>query len=189
MRNLFFTIILFVLLICAVAAAGEAAEGGTEQGVFSGTLADAVWTVIVFAILLVVLGKFAWKPIIGGLKLRQEHIQQQIETAETIKQQAEKLLEEHQQQALQIITGATKQAQKEAEALTEKARQEVQEIRHRAQEDIKHARIAASEQLWKEAGDIVVALGSEVLERTITPQDNQQLINNAILKLRQKKNE
>ena len=189
MRLRITAIFLIICFACGNALASEGGEPAAEPSIFSGTFADALWTVVAFVILLVVLGKFAWKPLLNSLQARQKYIQEQIDTAEKARKKAEELLEEHKQQALQIITDVTKEAQRKAEELAEKARQEVQEIRLRSQEDIKHARIAASEQLWQEAGDIVAALGSEVLERTITPQDNQRLIDDAILKLRQKKNE
>lgn len=183
------TIFLIVFFICSVAMASETNGAATEQNIFSGSFADALWTVVAFVLLVAVLGKFAWKPLLKGLQARQKYIQEQIETAEDARKKAEKLLEERKQQALQIITEATKQAQKETQELTEKTRQDVSEIRRRAQEDIKHARTAASEQLWKEAGDIVEALGGEVLGRTVTVQDNQRLVDDAINKLRQKKTE
>ncbi len=178
---------MIVLFLCAAAAAsqGEASEQG--GGIFSGTFADALWTVVAFVILLAVLGRFAWRPLLKILQTRQKYIQEQIDTADMARKKAEKMLEDQKQQALQIITNATGQAHKEAEELTEKARRDVQEIRLRAQEDIKHAYIAASEQLWKEVGDIVAELGSKVLERSITSRDNQNFIDDAILKLKQKK--
>jgi len=181
--------VLIVLFLCAAAMASQDETAGEGGGIFSGTFADAIWTVVAFVLVAVVLGRFAWRPLLEALQTRQKYIQGQIDTADIARKKAEKMLEDQKQQALQIITDATKQAQKEAEELTEKARREVQEIRLRAQEDIKHAHVAASEQLWKEVGDVVTTLGSEVLERTITPQDNQRFINDAILKLRQKKNE
>jgi F-type H+-transporting ATPase subunit b len=181
--------ILIVLFGCSVAMASQSEAAEQEQGIFTGTFADAIWAVVAFVLVAVVLGKFAWRPLLNSLQARQKYIQEQIDTADSARKKAEKMLEDQKQQALRIITDATGQAQKEAEKLAEKARQEVQEIRLRTQEDIKHASIAASEQLWQEAGDIVAALSSEVLERIITPQDNQRLIDNAILKIKQKKNE
>jgi F-type H+-transporting ATPase subunit b len=182
-------ILLTFFFLCSAVAATDGGETAAEQNIFSGTFADALWTVVSFVLLVVVLGKVAWKPVLKRLGAREKYIQEQIETAENARKNAEKLLEEHKQQALQIITEATKQAQKETQELTEKTRQEVLEVRRRAQKDIKHARIAASEQLWKEAGDIVEALGSEVLGRVVTLKDNQRLIDDAIGKLRQKQNE
>jgi F-type H+-transporting ATPase subunit b len=183
------TTFLILFFLCSTVAAADGGQTATEQNIFSGTFADAFWTVVSFILLVVVLGRVAWKPVLKKLNARQKYIQEQIETAENARKSAEKLLEEHKQQALQIITEATKQAQKETQELTEKTRQEVLEIRRRAQKDIKYARIAASEQLWKEAGDMVEALGCEVLGRVVTLKDNRRLIDDAIGKLRQKQNE
>jgi F-type H+-transporting ATPase subunit b len=183
------TIFLILFFLYSTVAVADGGKPATEQDIFSGTFADAFWTVVSFILLVVVLGRVAWKPVLKRLDARQKYIQEQIEIAENTRKNAEKLLEEHKQQALQIITEAAKQAQKEAQELTEKTRQEALEIRRRAQKDIKYARIAASEQLWKEAGDMVEALGSEVLGRVVTLKDNQRLIDDAVGRLRQKQNE
>jgi F-type H+-transporting ATPase subunit b len=180
---------LIVFFACSLAPASEAGQAATEPSIFSGTFADALWTVAAFVLLVVVLGKFAWKPILSRLDAREKYIQEQIKTAENARKNAEKLLEENKHQALQIIMDAAKQAQKETQELTEKTRQDVIEIRRRAHEDVRHARIAASEQLWQQAGDILQSLGSEVLGRTITQEDNQRLVDEAVLRLKQKKDE
>ena len=179
--------ILIVLLVCAVAMSSQGEAPEQQQGIFSGTFADALWTVVAFVLLAAVLGKFAWKPMLNSLNARQKYIQEQIETAENARKNAEKLLDEHKQQGLQILTEAAGRAQKQTLELIGKTQEEVLEIRRRAQDDIKHARTVASEQLWKEAGNIVEALSGEVLGRTITVQDNQRLIDDAINKLRPKR--
>jgi len=181
--------VLIIFFVCGSAPASEGGQAATEPSIFSGTFADALWTVAAFVLLLVVLGKFAWKPIISGLDAREKYIQEQIKTAEDARKKAEKLLEENKHKALQVVMDAATQAQKETQELTEKTRQDVLEIRRRAHEDIRHARAAASEQLWQQAGDIVQALGSEVLKRAITTEDNRRLIDEAVLRLKQKKDE
>lgn len=179
--------VLIIFFACGVVAASEGGQAATEPNIFSGTFADALWTVAAFVLLVVVLGKFAWKPILSRLDAREKYIREQIATAENARKKAEKLLDENKHQALQMITDAAKQAQKETQELIEKTRLDVLEIRRRAYEDVRHARIAASEQLWKEAGEIVRSLGSEVLGRTITQEDNRRLIDEAVLRLKQKK--
>jgi len=184
---------LIVLFICAavMSSQGEAAEQTStssvesEQGIFSGSFADAVWTVAAFLLLLAVLGKTAWKPTLNALKAREEHIRQQIETAENARKKAEKMLDDSKHQGLLIVQQAVEQAQKQGQIFTEKTRQEIFAVKSRAQEDIEHARAAAMQQLWEQAGDIALALGSKVLERTISPEDNQQLVQDAIAKLKQ----
>lgn len=182
---------LIVLPCCGVVLAGHgaapegeaaASEGG---GLFNGSLGDSLWTVVAFVTLLLVLTKFAWKPLIGALVARQTHIEHQLRTAEDSRLRAEKMLEDYKQQGLNVIRQATEQAQRHQQEMAEQARQEVLAIRRRAQEEIESARAAAMDDLWKQAGDIVLRVGSEVLGRTLTGKDNQQLADEAVKKVRQ----
>ena len=189
MRTL--AIILITLCLCAEALPSETApvssvedrNGGTERGIFSGSFADAVWTVAAFVVLLVVLGRIAWRPMLNGLKAREEHIQQQLDTAENRRKEAEKMLDDYKQEGLQIVEKATEQAHQQEKALIKKTRQEVMTMKRSAQTDIEYAQLAASQQLWEQAGDMLLSISSEILGRTITHEDNQRLICEAIEKL------
>jgi F-type H+-transporting ATPase subunit b len=188
---LFCAIVLIVLPFCGTALAGHGAEPEGEAAasgggnLFSGSLGDSLWTVVAFVVLLLVLTKFAWKPLLNALIARQTHIEHQLRTAEDSRLRAEKMLEDYKQQGLTVIRQAAEQAQRHQQEMAEKTRQEVLAIRHRAQEEIESARAAALEDLWKQAGDIVLRVGSEVLGRTLTGQDNQALANQAVEKIRQ----
>jgi F-type H+-transporting ATPase subunit b len=182
--------ILFAVLMCLVfcTAAMAAEEGGgasSEQGIFGGSFADSLWTVISFVLLLAVLSKFAWKPLLASLKNREEHIKQEIELAETSRKRAEQMLDDFKQQGIQLLKEATDRAQQHEQDMVEKTRQEVLAIKQRAQEDIEHVRTAAVEQLWMETGDIVQALSKEVIGRSINAEDNRRLIREAVAKLKQ----
>jgi F-type H+-transporting ATPase subunit b len=174
------------------AEADQAAEIANQQGVFSGSIADALWTIGAFILLMVVLGIFAWKPMLNGLRARQEHIAAQIANAEAARKQAEKTLADYQKRmdeiearGQQIIKEVTSRAQEEARQLADKARGEAAEIKAKAKDDIEQARAAATEQLWSEVGDMLLALGSQVLGRKITKEDNEKLINDAIVRLKE----
>jgi len=166
-----------------LAGEGESSGGG---GLFSGSFADALWTVVAFVVLLVVLGKLAWKPMLDRLKVREQHIQQQIDAANSARRKAEELLDEYKQQGVEIIERAVDQAQQRQEELAERARQEVLAVKQKAQADIDYARAAALEQLWDEAGEVVLTLSQEVLSRTVTPEDDRRLVQDTIEQMRQK---
>ena len=57
-----------------------ASEGGAV-GPFEGNVGNAVWTLVVFALVVFVLGKFAWGPILAGLTEREKFIRQSLEEA------------------------------------------------------------------------------------------------------------
>jgi F-type H+-transporting ATPase subunit b len=184
MRKLLLMTILLALLGAIPCLASEAEQTGSNESVFSGTFADALWTVITFIVLLVVLGKTAWKPLISKLKARQERIEHEIKTAEATKKQAEALLDDYKQKGLRIIEEATESAQQNQREIAEETRQETLLTRQRAQDDIRHAVTAASERLWNEAAGMMLSLGKEVLGRTATPEDNERLIREAIDKIK-----
>jgi F-type H+-transporting ATPase subunit b len=183
MRKQLLTTIALILVAALPAIASEGTPAAEQQNLFSGNIADALWTVISFFLLLAVLLKFAWKPILNSLKARQEHIEQEIKSAENTRKQAENLIEEYKQRGHKIIEDATAAAQQSQRELIEETRKETQLIKLRAQDDVRHAMIAASEHLWNEAADMMLSLGNEVLGRTITAQDNERLIREAIEKI------
>ena len=91
--------------------------------------------------------------------------------------------EDIEQRRTQILQEATERAQKHEQEITEAAQRKVSEIRHQAAEDIEKARASAEDQLWEQAGDIMLVLGKKVLGRVIVEGDNKQLINDAITEL------
>ena len=178
--------IAIVLLSCGVTWAEQAAEAKAEgSGLFSGTLGDSLWTVIAFVALLLVLSKVAWRPLLEALNARQSHIEEQLKSAEDMRRRAEQMLDDYKQQGLNTLRQAVEQAQRHQQDVAEKTRQEVLAIRHRAQEEIESARAAAMQELWKQAGDIALRVGSEVLGRTLTMQDNEHLVDEAVTRIRQ----
>jgi F-type H+-transporting ATPase subunit b len=184
MQKQLFTTIMVILAAALPVLASEHMPEGQQENIFSGTRADALWTVITFFLLLAVLLKFAWKPILAGLKERQDHIEQEIKTAENTRKQAETLLEDYKQRGHKIIEDATAAAQQSQRELIEETRKETQLIKLRAQDDIHHAMAAASDRLWNEASEMLLVLGKEVLGRTLSPQDNERLIREAIEKIK-----
>jgi F-type H+-transporting ATPase subunit b len=173
-----------MMLVGSLATAAQAAE--TEGGgLFGGTFADSLWTVVAFLVLLVALGRFAWRPLLNALTDRQAHIENQLKSAEESRRRAEQMLEDYRQQAVALLQQATEQAQRHQQEVAEKTRQEALAIRRRAQEEIESARTAAVEELWRQTAEIVQRVGTEVLGRALTEKDNERLIHEAVSKVRQ----
>jgi F-type H+-transporting ATPase subunit b len=174
------------VLLCSTLWAEQAAESeGSGGSLFSGTLGDSLWTVAAFLVLATVLTKFAWKPLLAALEARQSHIEQQIRSAEDSRQKAEKMLEDYRQQGQTMVRQATEEAQRHRQQTLEQAREEVLALRRRAHDEVESAQAAAMEELWKQTGEIVLRVGSEVLGRTLTAQDNQHLIDEAVAQIKQ----
>jgi len=178
-----------LLLFAGFVSAAEShvgEQGATAQeGIFSGTYADSLWTVIAFGILVIVLGLVAWKPLLRSLKAREDYIQQRLSDAETAKTKAEHLLDEHKKKSLDVIEQANKYANQTSREIIEQARKEALAITDRANAEIASAQSIASQQLWHMAGNMLIQISQEVLGRTITPEDNKRLIHEAIGKLQE----
>ncbi|MBW7841262.1 MAG: F0F1 ATP synthase subunit B, partial [Ignavibacterium sp.] len=83
--------ILFAV-IALIVSEGESAEGGLLS--VNGGL--AFWTVVTFLLLVLLLSKFAWKPILSALKQREDAIKDSLEQADKAKEEAKKILAENQ---------------------------------------------------------------------------------------------
>jgi F-type H+-transporting ATPase subunit b len=94
-----------------------------------------IWTVITFVLLLIVLRKVAWGPILVALEQREHTIRSSLEEAQRARQEAEQLLAQHQQMltdANREVGRLLEQGREEAEnlriSLTEQAREEARRL-------------------------------------------------------------
>jgi F-type H+-transporting ATPase subunit b len=146
-----------------------------------------IWTIITFLVLVTVLAKFAWGPLLRALESRQELIRKSLDDA----QQAKLDLERVQQESTQII----RQARVEAEGIIVSSRSDAErlraEIRQQAKADAEGiARNAerqiqleterALQQIRREAVDLSVMIASKLLQRNLTKEDNDRLIEEAL---------
>jgi len=181
-----------MLLAGAAAFGADAQVEGREFSPFSGGFADALWTIIAFVVLLVVLWKWAWKPILAALNARQEHIEKQITDADEIRKEAEHVLTEYrtklanaESEGKGIIAGHVNRAEQEAKEIVAGAGEKTDAMMVKAEADIERASNTARAELFDQAGELVLRLGQEILGRTISDEDNQKLIGEAVARLKQ----
>ena len=177
--------LLWVCLCSSVAwASAEAAGEASEPSVFSGTLGDALWTVVAFFVLLFALGKYAWGPLLATLNERRTQIEGQIKSAEEARRKAEAILGQSEQKGQELLKEILTQAQAQQKQLLAKAQDEVNALKRKTMQDIDNAQVTARQQMWKEVGAVVQELTSHVLGRQVTPEDNERLLHDAIAKIK-----
>jgi F-type H+-transporting ATPase subunit b len=134
-----------------------------------------IWTILTFLVLLTLLAKFAWGPLLQALEGRQKMIEKALEDAALAKTELERL---HQESA-QIIAKARQEAdaiiirsRSDAEALREelrqKARGEADGIIRNAERQIQSETARALQQIRHEAVDISVAIASKIIQRNLS---------------------
>ena len=83
---------------CLLTASALAAEHGEETNIFNADVGNFIFTLIIFGLVIIVLGKFAWRPLLKVLHERERSIRESLESARNERKQAEKLLEEYKAQ-------------------------------------------------------------------------------------------
>jgi len=139
------------------------------------------WTTITFLLLVWVLGKFAWKPILQSIEKRNEEIAQALATAEKIKQEMaqmqvekEKLLEQARAERDQIIEEARKMSKKLIEDANEKAKAEAQRIIDSAYEPIENQKKEIATELKNEVALIALQIAEKIVEEHFKDNDKQK---------------
>lgn len=129
-------------LMCAMPALAAEEHGGGASNPFAGDLGTALWTFIIFGLVVLVLGKFVWPPILRGLQKREDYIYQSLEQA---KQEREAGEAAHREYAEKLQT-----AQAEASAVVEEGRRDAEVLRRKIEEQAKANADAALERAKRE---------------------------------------
>ena len=182
--------VVIALLLSPVAMTAEE-SGGEEISPFSGQIADALWTVIAFVVLLLALWKLAWKPLLKALNARQQYIEKQISDAEHRRKEAEDVLVDYREKLAnvktegeKIIAQHVKKAEQQGREVVARASEEAEVLKLKAETDIERARREAQSQLFSQAGDVVLKLGEKILGRSMDDGDHQKLFDDAIAELK-----
>jgi len=169
----------------ATEAGGHEDEG--EPNIFAGRLLTSMLTVAVFIVLLLILGKWAWKPMLSGLQRREEHIRKTIEDAEAKQADAESRLEEYRQkletaqkEAQKILEQGRSEAAHLAEKYRKQAHDDARQLQQKAQRDIEAAREAAVRQLYRESYELAVKLAGRIIEEEVSPERHERLMEEAL---------
>jgi F-type H+-transporting ATPase subunit b len=149
-----------------------------------------IWTIITFLVLLALLAKFAWGPLLQALETRQQAIRKSLDDARQAQQELARL----QQESVEIIRKARGEADaiisqtradgdRLREEMRQKARTEADGIVRNAERQIQMETARALQQIRHEAVDLSVMIASKIIKRNITKEDNEALISEALAQI------
>jgi F-type H+-transporting ATPase subunit b len=164
-----------------------ATEEGGGNGLVAPNTGVMIWTLIAFVITILVLRKFAFPAIADALDQRQRAIEEAIDHANQTKAEADALLVDYRArltearaQADELLAKARKTSElAQAESL-EKSRVQREEILAQAQRDVESATAKAKQELRREVADLTVLATEKITRRTLTGDDQQRLLNEAL---------
>jgi len=146
-----------------------------------------IWTILTFLVLLWLLAKFAWRPLLQALESRQELIRKSLDDAQEAKRELERLhvesaqiLKEARVQADAIITQTRSDGERLREEMRQKARTEADTIVRNAERQIQLETARALQQIRHEAADLSVMIASKLIQRNLSKEDNERLIEDAL---------
>ena len=180
-------LLLGAVLWALPAAAAEAEEAASP---FAGDVGTAVWTLVIFGLVVVVLGKFAWGPILKGLQARESYILESLEKAKREREAAEARLKEYEEKLAQARTEATaitEEGRRDAEVtknrILQEARQEAEQERERTKREIRIATDTATKELYALSARLATDMAGRIIRKELSPQDHERLIADSIQEL------
>ena len=146
-----------------------------------------LWTILTFLVLLGLLARFAWRPLMEILDSREERIRKALDEAAKASEEFEKIQQESKQittkartEAQSIIAASRKQAETVKEEILQDAKSRAESIIEASEKQIRVERQKAITDIRNELVDISVTLASKLIRKNITREDNQSLIEESL---------
>jgi F-type H+-transporting ATPase subunit b len=146
-----------------------------------------IWTIVTFLVLLALLAKFAWGPLLDALEKRQDAIRKSLDDARQAKEElqriqaeAQKILAEARTEAGEIVSRTRSDAARFADEMKVKARTDAEALVKHAERQIVMQTARAVDTIRHEAVDLSVAIASKILRRDISKEDHERLIQDTL---------
>lgn len=155
----------------------------------------SIWTLIIFGLLLVLLSKIAWKPILASLKRREDAIADSLSKAEQARSEAEKLIAEterqrklNEEQLHKQLREGKEYAERIRSELAASAQAEAKKMLDQAKSQIERDTHTAIAQLRNEAADLAVAAAGKLIDESLNDDKHKKIVEKFISELPQQSN-
>jgi F-type H+-transporting ATPase subunit b len=169
-------------MLTEITLAVIASEGG-NGGLLDVNPGLMIWTVVTFIVLLLILKKVAWKPILTALDKRENDIKQALEQAEKAKDEAKKILEENQanlakaeDESKKIIEQSRSYAESLKEQMIKESKEQAKKIVEDASSEIQRKKDAAFEELKSQVAEIAVNAAEKIIKESLDSQKSKQVV-------------
>ncbi len=173
---------MFPLLLLIQEHAAEGAETA-KGGLLTPSGGLMFWTLIIFVVLLFVLSRAAFKPMLAAVEAREKSLEDAIASAKADREAAAKLLAEHQAQldqargeAQKLIAEGRSVGDKIRADMVEETRGQQQEMLERARREIESEKERAIADLRREAVELAIAGAGKVIEKNLDDASNRQIV-------------
>jgi F-type H+-transporting ATPase subunit b len=141
------------------------------------------WMLISFSIVLVILKKFAWKPILGALKEREDSIENSLSEARKareemalLKRQNEDLLKEAQHERDNMLKEARDTKSSIISEAKNKAKEEADKVLQQAREEITSEKKAAIDEIKSQVASLSIEIAERILKTELGEDKKQKVL-------------
>ena len=149
-----------------------------------------IWTIATFLVLVGLLAKFAWGPLLAAMAARQDAIRKSLDEARQAKQELERLnvesariLAQARIEAEAILSATRSDATQFREELKQQARADAAAIVKNAEKQVELEKTRAIQEIRQEAVNLSVTIASKLLQRNVSKEDNERLIEDTFRQL------
>lgn len=146
-----------------------------------------IFVLFFFVVLLALLKKFAWGPLMNVMEERENYVAKEIEEAEKSRKEAEQAAKEAAEElkktrleAREIIEEARKSGTNQKEEILREAQEEAKRMKESAQADIQNEKEKALQALQDQVASLSVLIASKVIEQEISEENQEKLIHEYI---------
>jgi F-type H+-transporting ATPase subunit b len=150
-----------------------------------------LWTIVVFVVLLLVLRRFAWKPMLAGLQGREANIRGALDEAHTARDDAQKLrtdlqaeMDKVHEKIREMMDEARRDGQQNKDRMVAEGKAEIQAERDRARREIRTEREHAVQELWSQTAQLATLVSAKVIGRSLNADDHRNLVDQAVAEMR-----
>ncbi|MGA1195718.1 MAG: F0F1 ATP synthase subunit B [Candidatus Latescibacterota bacterium] len=149
-----------------------------------------IWTLITFVLLLIVLSKVAWRPLLAMLDARETSIREAMEKAEKAQAEAQAAAEENKKalaearaEAQAAINKAREDAERVARDVHTRAEAEAQQLLEQARQTIQQERNQALQALRQQTAELVVLAAGQLIEENLDSDKNRKIVDDFIARI------
>ena len=146
-----------------------------------------VWTILTFLVLLGVLAKFAWNPLLKMLKDREDLIRSSLEDAEkartelaNLNAEREEIINKARSEAQSILSEGKVAASKLKDETLTAAKDQAKSILTDAEKQIRIEKHKVIEEIKSEVVDLSLSVATKLIKKNISREDNQTLIDESL---------
>ena len=149
-----------------------------------------VWTILTFLLLVFILAKFAWKPLLKMLQDREDMVRSSLEDAEKAKSELERLNEESEaimakarSEAQSILADGKAAAEKVKDDIIAKSKEQANKIREDAGNQIQVEKDKAISEIKEEVVNLTLSVAEKLIQKNLSDADNKSLIEESLKKV------